>query len=157
MAVRLGKLFGNDPNLWINLQRAYDLAIAQRAVDVSGIPTIEVHPRWIAVRMESAQFREVDENADAVAWPWTRTASVNAPCPLSIRASTSWVVRARSNARLIAAPPITYTCARTPAPLEASRQLVEQLDQRFPVKGPTHDAHRSCDRGPSGPARRRGE
>ena len=45
MAVRFGKLFGNGPNLWINLQRAYDLAIAQRAVDVSGIPTIEVHPR----------------------------------------------------------------------------------------------------------------
>ena len=45
MAVRFGKLFGNGPNLWINLQRAYDLAIAQRAVDVSGIPTLEVRPR----------------------------------------------------------------------------------------------------------------
>lgn len=28
MAVRLGKLFGNGPNLWINLQCAYDLATA---------------------------------------------------------------------------------------------------------------------------------
>lgn len=45
MAVRFGKLFGNGPSLWINLQPAYDSAIAQRAVDVSGIPTIEVHPR----------------------------------------------------------------------------------------------------------------
>ena len=45
MAVRFGKLFGNGPNFWINLQRAYDLAIAQRAVDVSGIPTLEVQPR----------------------------------------------------------------------------------------------------------------
>ena len=45
MAVRFGKLFGNGPNFWINLQRAYDLAIAQRAVDVSGIPTLEVNPR----------------------------------------------------------------------------------------------------------------
>ena len=45
MAVRFGKLFGNGPNLWINLQRAYDLAIAQRAVGVSGTPTIEVHPK----------------------------------------------------------------------------------------------------------------
>jgi len=44
IAVRFGKLFGNGPKLWINLQRAYDLAIAQRAVAVSGIPTIEVHP-----------------------------------------------------------------------------------------------------------------
>ena len=39
MAVRFGKPFGNGPNLWINLQYAYDLAIAQRTVDVSGIPT----------------------------------------------------------------------------------------------------------------------
>ena len=45
MAVRFGKLFGNGPNLWINLQREYDLATAQRAVDVSGIPTLDVHPR----------------------------------------------------------------------------------------------------------------
>ena len=45
MAVRFGKLFGNGPNFWINLQRAYDLAIAMRAVDVSEIPTLEVHPR----------------------------------------------------------------------------------------------------------------
>ena len=44
IAVRLGKLFGNGPALWINLQRAYDLAIAQRSVDVSGIPTLDVHP-----------------------------------------------------------------------------------------------------------------
>ena len=45
MAVRFGKLFGNGPNIWINLQRAYDLANAQRAVDVSGIPTLEVQAR----------------------------------------------------------------------------------------------------------------
>lgn len=44
IAVRLGKLFGNGPALWINLQRAYDLAVAQRSVDVSGIPTLDVHP-----------------------------------------------------------------------------------------------------------------
>ncbi len=41
MAVRFGKLFGNGPNLWINLQRAYDLQMAVRTVDVSGIPTLE--------------------------------------------------------------------------------------------------------------------
>src|SRR6266481_3718993 len=30
MALRLGKLCGNGPDLWINLQRAYDLVIAER-------------------------------------------------------------------------------------------------------------------------------
>ena len=43
MAVRLGKLFGNDTSFWINLQRAYDLAVAERTVDVSGTPTIEAY------------------------------------------------------------------------------------------------------------------
>ena len=42
MALRLGKLLGNGPDLWINLQRAYDLAAAER--DLGGklkeIPTL---------------------------------------------------------------------------------------------------------------------
>ena len=42
MAVRFGKLFGNGPGFWVNLQRNYDLARAERSVDVSGIPTLEV-------------------------------------------------------------------------------------------------------------------
>ena len=29
MALRLGKLLGNGPDLWINLQRAYDLDVAK--------------------------------------------------------------------------------------------------------------------------------
>ncbi len=41
MAVRFGKLFGNGAGFWINLQRAHDLAIAERTVDVSGIPTLQ--------------------------------------------------------------------------------------------------------------------
>ena len=41
MAVRFGKLFGNGAAFWINLQRARDLAIAERTVDVSGIPTLQ--------------------------------------------------------------------------------------------------------------------
>ena len=41
MAVRFGKLFGNGAGFWVNLQRIYDLALAERAVDVSGIPTLE--------------------------------------------------------------------------------------------------------------------
>ncbi len=40
MAVRFGKLFGNGPRFWINMQRAYDLAKAEKTVDVSAIPTL---------------------------------------------------------------------------------------------------------------------
>ena len=40
MAVRFGKLFGNGARFWVNMQRAYDLAIAERNVDVSRIPTL---------------------------------------------------------------------------------------------------------------------
>jgi addiction module HigA family antidote len=40
MAVKLGKLCGNGPNLWINLQCAYDLWHAERRIDVSRIPTL---------------------------------------------------------------------------------------------------------------------
>ncbi len=40
MAVKLGKLCGNGPNLWINLQRAYDLWHAERHIDVSKIPRL---------------------------------------------------------------------------------------------------------------------
>jgi addiction module HigA family antidote len=41
MAVRIGKLCGNGPDLWLNLQRQYDLQKAVREVDVSKIPTLE--------------------------------------------------------------------------------------------------------------------
>ncbi len=40
VAVRLGKLFGNDPLVWIRMQGAYDAWHACREVDVSGIPTL---------------------------------------------------------------------------------------------------------------------
>jgi antitoxin HigA-1 len=42
MALRLGKLCGNGPDLWINLQRAYDLVIAERelAGEIKNIPTL---------------------------------------------------------------------------------------------------------------------
>ena len=36
-ALRLSALFGNTPEFWMNLQRAYDLACARESVDVSGI------------------------------------------------------------------------------------------------------------------------
>jgi addiction module HigA family antidote len=43
MALRLGKLLGNGPDLWIGLQRAYDLAMAERALagKLKRIPTLK--------------------------------------------------------------------------------------------------------------------
>ena len=41
MAVRIGKLCGNGPRLWLNMQSAHDLWKAQQTVDVSKIPTLE--------------------------------------------------------------------------------------------------------------------
>ncbi|MEW5964369.1 MAG: HigA family addiction module antitoxin [Pseudomonadota bacterium] len=40
MAVRIGKLIGNGPAVWINMQAAHDLWHAERAVDTSRIPTL---------------------------------------------------------------------------------------------------------------------
>ena len=42
MAVRLGKLFGNGPELWLNMQQAYDLWHAQRDLQaaVAKMPTL---------------------------------------------------------------------------------------------------------------------
>ena len=41
MAVRIGKLLGNGPALWLNMQAAYDLWHAKRDVDVTKIPTLK--------------------------------------------------------------------------------------------------------------------
>lgn len=41
MAVRLGKLIGNGPAMWLNMQTAHDLWHALRKTDVSGIPTLK--------------------------------------------------------------------------------------------------------------------
>ena len=40
-AVKLGKLCGNGPQLWVNMQAAYDLWGAEREIDVSAIPTLK--------------------------------------------------------------------------------------------------------------------
>ncbi len=42
MAVRLGKLCGNGPRLWLNMQSAYDLWHAERQVDVSHISPLDL-------------------------------------------------------------------------------------------------------------------
>ena len=40
VAVRLAKLFGNEPLFWIRMQGAYDAWYASREVDVSNVPTL---------------------------------------------------------------------------------------------------------------------
>jgi len=42
VAVRLGKLFGDGPGIWIRMQAAYDTWHAEREIDVSGIKTLDV-------------------------------------------------------------------------------------------------------------------
>lgn len=42
VAVRLGKLCGNGPALWLRMQQARDVWRAERTVDVSAIPTLEM-------------------------------------------------------------------------------------------------------------------
>jgi addiction module HigA family antidote len=41
VAVRLGKLLGNGPGLWVRMQGAYDTWQAERTVDVSKIKTLK--------------------------------------------------------------------------------------------------------------------
>lgn len=41
-ALRLSIVFGNTPEFWMNLQRAYDLAQARRVVDLSHIEPLAV-------------------------------------------------------------------------------------------------------------------
>ncbi|WP_292530604.1 HigA family addiction module antitoxin [Methylocystis sp.] len=40
VAVRLGRQFGDGPNVWISMQAAYDFWRAEREIDVSDIHTI---------------------------------------------------------------------------------------------------------------------
>jgi addiction module HigA family antidote len=42
MALRIGKLCGNGPDLWINMQRAYDLDVAEKELgaELEQIPTL---------------------------------------------------------------------------------------------------------------------
>ena len=40
IAVRFGKLFGDDGGVWLRMQAAHDLWKAARSIDVSAIPTL---------------------------------------------------------------------------------------------------------------------
>jgi addiction module HigA family antidote len=40
-AVRIGKLFGDGPEIWLRMQIEHDLWRARKEVDVSGIKTLE--------------------------------------------------------------------------------------------------------------------
>lgn len=42
VAVRIGKLIGNGPDLWLRMQVAHDAWHAARAVDLDEIPTLTV-------------------------------------------------------------------------------------------------------------------
>ena len=44
MALRLGKLCGNGPDLWLNPQKRYDLQQAEQELGekINAIPTLEV-------------------------------------------------------------------------------------------------------------------
>jgi antitoxin HigA-1 len=43
MALRIGKLCGNGPNIWLNLQRTYDLRMAEVAIgdQLDAIPLLK--------------------------------------------------------------------------------------------------------------------
>ena len=40
MAIRFGYVLGNGPDLWLNMQVAYDLWHAQRNIDLSKLPVL---------------------------------------------------------------------------------------------------------------------
>jgi antitoxin HigA-1 len=40
-AVRIGKLFGDGPEIWLRMQIEHDLRRARKEIDVSGIKTLE--------------------------------------------------------------------------------------------------------------------
>ena len=42
VAVRLGTLFGDGPGVWVRMQAAHDTWHAERRVDVSAIPTLDL-------------------------------------------------------------------------------------------------------------------
>jgi addiction module HigA family antidote len=41
VAVRMGKLFGNGPDIWVRMQATHDLWHAKRKIDVSHIQTLK--------------------------------------------------------------------------------------------------------------------
>ncbi|MBX9842571.1 MAG: HigA family addiction module antidote protein [Xanthobacteraceae bacterium] len=41
VAVRIGKLIGNGPDIWLRVQAAHDAWHAARAVDINSIPTLK--------------------------------------------------------------------------------------------------------------------
>ena len=42
IAVRLGHVFGNGPDVWAQMQLNYDLAIEAARVDLSDVPTVVI-------------------------------------------------------------------------------------------------------------------
>lgn len=44
VAARLGKLFGDGAGIWLRMQAAHDTWHAEREIDVSKIPTLQLEP-----------------------------------------------------------------------------------------------------------------
>jgi antitoxin HigA-1 len=66
MALRLGKLFGNGPNLWLNLQQAYDLHEEQQRIGpkIAHIKTLIAAQQQHAAE-EGVHFRKAAKKAHA--------------------------------------------------------------------------------------------
>jgi addiction module HigA family antidote len=45
-ALRLSKALGSTPEFWLNMQRSYDLRIAEKTTELGGIRRL-IHPRSI--------------------------------------------------------------------------------------------------------------
>ena len=65
VAVRLAKLFGNAPLVWIRMQGAYDAWHAAREVDVSAVPTAAVL-NAVGHNLLDPEPEDVDDPADLV-------------------------------------------------------------------------------------------
>src|SRR5713101_4853324 len=59
MALRLGKLCGNGPDLWLNLQKRYDLQRAEQELGekIEAIPTLRPPPWRGSARRPTCLFR----------------------------------------------------------------------------------------------------
>jgi hypothetical protein len=66
MALRLGKLFGNGPNLWLNLQQAYDLHEEKQRIgpEIAHIKTL-IAAQQQHTAVDGIHFRKAAKKAHA--------------------------------------------------------------------------------------------
>lgn len=46
MALRLSKALGRSPESWLNMQDAYDLALAKQSIELSKVSKLELNAAW---------------------------------------------------------------------------------------------------------------